>query len=44
LKYPNLFEKYDLLEETLLKVRNEDIYDFVIARKENMRHLNEYIS
>jgi hypothetical protein len=43
LKYPNLFEQFNMLESTLGMVKNEDILDFVIARKENMSHFNVFI-
>lgn len=44
MKYPQLFQKYDALETSLTMVSYDDIYDFVVARKENLRHLNDFIS
>lgn len=32
-----------MLESTLGMVKNDDILDYVIARKENMSHLNVFI-
>lgn len=44
LKYPELFDKYNVLQSTLERVKYDDIYDYVIARKENSRHLLDYIN
>lgn len=47
LKFPQLFQKHSefnktFFESTLKKVQFDDIYDFVLARKENLRHLEDY--
>jgi len=33
-----------VLENSVIRVTKDDIYDFVIARKENVRHLDDFIS
>lgn len=43
LKSPEFFEKYNLLGETLELVGKEDIIDFVSARKENVKHFNNFV-
>jgi len=42
LKFPNLFQKAQLLEQTLKKVQIEDIGEFKMARKENTKHFNTF--
>lgn len=44
LKFPSLFQSLEILEQTLKKVTFEDLYDFVMARKENVTHFENYIS
>lgn len=43
LKFPKLFDQYDLLDETLLKVTDDDIKDFIMARNENINHLTMFV-
>lgn len=43
LKFPQLFQKYDILEESINLVSMDDIYDFNIARKENLIHYQAFI-
>ena len=43
LKSPEQFDKFNLLKETLELVGKEDIIDFVSARKENLKHFNNFV-
>jgi hypothetical protein len=42
LKFPPLFEKANLLDQVLRKVTLDVITEFVVARKENLHHLNNF--
>lgn len=43
LKYPGLFFEHGVLDAALVKVTKDDIYDFVVARKENYKHVADYV-
>ena len=42
LKYPSFMASHQVLEAALSRASYDDIYDHVVARKENLRHLVEF--
>lgn len=43
LKFPNLFEKFEKLDMCIGRVGDDEIYDLVTARKENLKHFNAFV-